>query len=170
MATATPTRSSLITYQLEPFDTAFEEAQELLEQHWEEIALDKDKIKLAIDKDKYKQAADAGILHIVTARDANEQKWAYDPGKLIGYYVALIAPHGHYKNYLHGFTDVFFIHPDYRKGRIGINLLKFAEKTLKDRGVIRIFAGVKLHKNFGLIFEQLGWTAIEINYSKYIGD
>jgi GNAT superfamily N-acetyltransferase len=169
MEIATPTRS-MITYQVEPFDTAFEEAQELLEQHWEEIALNKDKIKLAIDKDRYKHLYDSGILHIVTVRDANEQKWSYDPGKLIGYHVSMIVPHLHYKNDLHGMTDIFFIHPDYRKGRIGIEMFKFVEKSLKERGVVKLMTAVKLHKDIGAIFERLGWTEIERLYSKYIGD
>lgn len=170
METATPTRSTLITYQEEPFDTAFEEAQELLEQHWEEIAMNKDKIKLAIDKDRYKELADRGVLHIVTARDANIQKWAYDPGKLIGYHVGMITPHLHYKNDLHGLTDIFFIHPDYRKGRIGIELFKFVEKAMKAHGVVKMMTAVKMHKDVGKIFEWLGWTEAERGFCKYIGD
>src|SRR5580700_5462094 len=76
MATAVPTRSTCITYQVEPFDTSFEEAQELLIEHWEEIALNKDKIKLAVDVTRYKELADRGALHIVTVRDASIQKSA----------------------------------------------------------------------------------------------
>jgi GNAT superfamily N-acetyltransferase len=161
-------RQVLITYQVEPFDTAFEEAQELLEQHWEEIALDKHRIKLAIDKDRYKELADRGVLHIVTVRDANDQKWAYDPGKLIGYHVGIINSHLHYKNDLHGFTDIFFVHPDYRKGRIGINLFKFVEKSMKERGVVKLMTAVKLHMDVGKIFEHLGWTPTERLYSKVL--
>lgn len=169
MTTAVPTRTSLITYQVEPFDTFFEEAQELLEQHWEEIALNKDKIKLAIDVDKYREAAARGALHIVTVRDANEQKWAFDPGKLVGYHVALIVPHLHYKNDLHAMTDIFFVHPDYRRGRIGIELFKFVEKALKERGVVKMCTAVKLHKDIGKIFERLGWTETERLFTKYVG-
>jgi GNAT superfamily N-acetyltransferase len=169
MATAAPIRATCITYQEEPFDTAFEEAQELLEQHWEEIALNKDKIKLAIDVTRYKEIADRGALHIVTVRDASIQKSAWDPGKLVGYHVAIINGHLHYKNDLHGFTDIFFVHPDYRKGRIGIDLFRFVEKSLKARGVVKILTAVKMHKDVGLIFERLGWTETERMFSKYIG-
>ena len=165
----TATRSSLITYQVEPFDTSFDEAQELLKQHWEEIALDKGHIKLAIDVDRYKQLADKEILHIVTVRDANIQKWAFDPGKLIGYHVAMVLPHLHYKNDLHAVTDIFFIHPGYRKGRIGINLFKFVERELKNRGVVKMCTSVKLHKDVGAIFERLGWTETERVFTKYVG-
>ena len=162
------TRTQCIVYAVEPYSTAFEEARELLVEHWEEIALNKDKIRLAIDEDRYRDLAEKGILHIVTVRDANIQKWAYDPGKLIGYHVALIVPHLHYKNDLHGFTDIFFIHPDYRKGRIGINLFKFVEKSMKERGVVKLMTAVKLHLDVGRIFERLGWTPIERLYSKII--
>lgn len=170
MATAAPTRSTLITYQIEPFDTAFEEAQELLVEHWEEIALNKDKIKLAIDVERYRDLAEKGILQIVTARDANIQKWAWDPGKLIGYHVGMIVPHLHYRNDLFGMTDIFFIHPEYRKGRTGIELFKFVEKAMKERGVVKLMTAVKLHKDVGKIFEYLGWTETERSFCKYIGE
>jgi GNAT superfamily N-acetyltransferase len=169
MATAVPTRSTCITYQVEPFDTSFEEAQELLIEHWEEIALNKDKIKLAVDVTRYKELADRGALHIVTVRDASIQKSAWDPGKLVGYHVAIINVHMHYKNDLHGFTDIFFIHPDYRKGRIGIDLFRFVEKSMKERGVVKLMTAVKMHKDVGPIFEWLGWTETERMFSKYIG-
>jgi GNAT superfamily N-acetyltransferase len=169
MATAVATRSTCITYQVEPFSTCFDEAQELLEQHWQEIAMNKDKIKLAVDREKYAEMENRGALHIVTVRDANIQTSAWDAGKLVGYHVAIINVHLHYKNDLHGFTDIFFIHPDYRKGRIGIDLFKFVEKSLKERGVVKIMTAVKMHKDVGLIFERLGWTETERLFSKYIG-
>ena len=168
MKTVAPT--STIIYAVEPFDTAFEEAQELLQEHWEEIAINKDKIKLAIDKERYKDLADRGVLHIVTVRDANIQKSAWDPGRLVGYHVGLIVPHLHYKNDLHGMTDIFFVHPDYRKGRIGIELFKFVEKAMKERGVVKLMTAVKMHKDIGLIFERLGWTEAEREFCKYIGE
>lgn len=170
MATAAPTRSALVTYQVEPFDTAFEEAYELLQEHWEEIALNKDKIKLSINVERYRELAANGILHIVTARDANIQKSAWDAGKLIGYHVGMIVPHLHYKDYLFGMTDIFFIHPEYRKGRTGINLFKVVEKAMKERGVVKLMTAVKLHKDVGRIFEYLGWTETERSFCKYIGE
>jgi GNAT superfamily N-acetyltransferase len=166
---ALETRTQCIVYAVEPFDTAFEEAQELLQEHWEEIALNKDKIKLAVNVEQYQDLANKGILHIITARDANIQKSAWDPGKLIGYYVCMISTHLHYKNDLHAFTDIFFIHPDYRKGRTGLELFKFVEGYLKGKGVVRIMAGTKLHKDIGRLYEYLGWTEVERLYSKYIG-
>ena len=170
MATAALTRTRLVTYQVEPFDTAFEEAQELLVEHWEEIALNKDKIKLAIDVDRYRELDEKGVLHIVTARDASIQKSAWDPGKLIGYHVGMIVPHLHYKNDLHGLTDIFFIHPEYRKGRVGVDLFKFVERSMKERGVVKLMTAVKMHKDVGRIFEYLGWTETERSFCKYIGD
>jgi GNAT superfamily N-acetyltransferase len=167
MSTLVETKQ-MIVYAVEPFDTAFEEAQELLQEHWEEIALNKDTIKLDIDVSRYKELADKGVLHIVTARDGNIQKSAWDPGKLIGYHVGMIVPHLHYKSTLHGITDIFFIHPDYRKGRIGINLFKYVEKSMKERGVVKLMTAVKLHLDVGAIFERLGWTPIERLYSKML--
>jgi hypothetical protein len=159
-----------LTYQVEPFDTAFEEAQELLLAHWEEIALDKDKIKLDVDAERYRELDRKGMLHIVTVRDANDQKWAYDPGKLVGYHVSILCNHLHYKNDFHAMTDIFFLKKEHRVGRAGIDMFLFVEDSLRKRGVVKIMTSVKLHLDVGRIFEWLGYKPIERVYSKYIGD
>lgn len=149
----------MITYQVEKWKDVSAEMMHLWEAHWEEVGLDHDSIKLAPDVDLYQQYEDAGILHVVTAREA---------GKVIGYHITIVRPHLHYKNDLHGFTDVYFIHPEHRKGWVGIRLFKYVEKTLKDRGVKKLMTGTKLHLDMGRIFEHLGWTETERLYTKLI--
>ena len=78
--------------------------------HWQEIALDKDTILLEPDVDSFIEMEQRGALQIVTARD---------DGRLIGYHVTIVRNHLHYKSSLSGYVDMYFIHPDYRKGRTG---------------------------------------------------
>ena len=57
MATAAPTRTTLVTYQVEPFDTAFEEAQELLKtleiSDWNRIQTETNLQRKAAELDLY---------------------------------------------------------------------------------------------------------------------
>lgn len=149
-----------ITYAVEEWADVRPEMEALFPTHWKEIALDQDQIKLAVDYDRYEQIAAAGAGHIVTVRA---------DGKLVGYHVSLVATHPHYKNDLHGICDLFFILPEYRKGRIGIRMFQFVEETLKARGVVKMLASVKLHYDIGKVLSYLGWNEIERTYSKYIG-
>jgi L-amino acid N-acyltransferase YncA len=153
-----------ITYQLEKWKDALPEMEPILFQHWREIALGHDKVPLDIAREKYQEMCDAGHLQVVTARD---------DGKMIGYHVAVISGHLHYLSTLHGITDVYFILPEYRKGRTGIRLFKRVEEEMKRIGVQKLFTSAKLHTadgKSGRLFEYLGFSATETVYTKYIGD
>jgi GNAT superfamily N-acetyltransferase len=148
-----------ITYQVEKFNDIIAEFEEIWPIHWEEIALDKDVIKLNMDVDKYSLLANQNILLVVTARDE---------GKLIGYYYGLVHAHLHYKDSLTLFTDIFYILKDYRKGRIGYNLFKFVEATAKELKVQKIYMGCKLHLDLSRMLERLGYHQIEKIFTKVI--
>jgi N-acetylglutamate synthase-like GNAT family acetyltransferase len=128
--------------------------------HWGEIALDKEKIKLNPDIDTFQLLEDCDHLHIITLRD---------DGKLVGYHASIVRAHLHYKDSLTAYVDMYFIHPDYRKGRVGIDLFKYAEKSLSERGCERIYTGTKLHKDMGVLLSRLGHKETERLYVKYIG-
>jgi|SRR5208283_833455 len=136
------------------------EIDTLTKLHWEEIALDKDKIELAPDFEKYAILEDKGVLHVITARDG---------GKLVGYHISFIQPHLHYRNDLMCFTDIYFIHPDYRDGLVGLQLFRFIESEMKKLGVCKLIAGCKDHRNLATLFKRLGWTLTDHMYAKYIG-
>jgi len=138
-----------------------DEAKPLLEEHWEDIALNKDKIKVNPDWDTYYLLEDQGKLKIFTARLE---------GKLIGYFVVIVAPHIHYKDHLFACNDLIFVSKEYRKGRTGLKLIKFAEKYLKEDGVSVLNINTKNHKPFHSLMKFLGYNSIETVYSKYLGD
>lgn len=152
----------MITYQVENLCDCLNEIELLLQAHFDEVATNKEKLeKPQMDMDAYYALESVGELHVLTARS---------DGKVIGYYVAFVRPHLHYIHVLSAITDVYYLSPDYRKGTAGIKLFQEAERTLKARGVKRIFSGTKLHKDMGKLFEYLGWKETERLYSKWIGE
>lgn len=150
-----------ITYQQESLTTCKDDANWLLEQHWEEIALNKEAIKLNPDWDTYFDLEDKGILKVFTARTED---------KLVGYFVVLCRSHLHYKDHLFAFNDVLYLHKDYRKGLTGAKLMKFAEKCLKDDGVSVLVVNTKRHKPFDILLSWLGYKHVENVYTKLLRD
>ena len=149
----------MITYQQESLVVVKKDILSLLDKHWEEIALNKDLIKLSPDWDAYASLEDAGILKIFTARSDE---------KLIGYFVVLVKSHIHYKEHLFGFNDILYLDEEYRKGLTGAKLMKFAERCLKEDGVSVVIVNTKLHKPFDPLLKWLGYTHIENIYSKVL--
>jgi GNAT superfamily N-acetyltransferase len=151
----------MITFEIESFTDNLPELKAILPLHYEELALDKDKVPLSPQYDIYKAREAAGELIFVTARQQ---------GELIGYFIGFVAPGLHYSTCLTCIMDIFYIHPDHRGSNFGFKLFDFVEKELKRRGVDRWFVGSKCHLDASWLFERLGFERAEITYSKYMGD
>lgn len=150
----------MITYQEEHLADCLDEMKPLLEAHWEEIALYKDKIKLDPDYDKYLLLDSLGMLHVLTVRSDE---------RLIGYFISFIQPHMHYKESLSAVNDILFIHPSYRKGSIGYKLFKKAEQSLRELGVEVMSISSKVKNDFKPLMDKLEFKRVEYTYSKHIG-
>ncbi len=151
----------MITYQLECWDDYFRDCQDLWKEHYDEIAVMKDKIAMNPNVAIYKEMENLGILHILTARES---------GKMIGYHVTFVRPHLHYRDMLCGFVDAYFLSAGKRKGMNGVKMIKEAENSLKKRGVQKLFSGTKQAKNMSRVFEYLDWKLTEQLFTKWIGD
>lgn len=149
------------TYQLESMDTCVEEMRELWPLHWSEIALDKDKVPLEPDVETFSLLEDCGQLQILTVR--NE-------GRLVGYHVSLVRQHLHYRSSLTAYVDMYFVHPDYRAGMVGVKLFSESERFLRERGVQRVYTGTKLHHDVGTVLERLGHKQTERLFVKFLKD
>lgn len=150
-----------MNYQQEFLATVEKDIRPLLERHWNDIAVNKDKIKLNPDWDAYHSLEQDGMLKIFTAREQ---------GELVGYFVVIVHRNLHYKDHLFASNDVIFLHPDHRKGRTGIKLIQFSEKCLREDGVSVLAINTKVHKPFDKLMQFLGFSLVERIYSKYIGD
>jgi hypothetical protein len=147
-------------YQVEPWATFKVEAKGLFERHWREVALNHAEVPLDVDYPRYDEMAARGAVHVVTARRG---------GLLIGYHVAFIAGHMHYRSTLHAVTDVYWIAPECRHGVTAIRLFQAVERELAKRGVRKVFTATKLHMDQGPLFERLGYKPVERMYAKLLG-
>ena len=91
-------------------------------------------------------------------------------GVLVGYFIGFVAPGLHYRTCLTLTMDIFWTHPDIRKGFAAVRMFREVEREAKRRGVQRIFYGSKAHKDASKLFEFLRMDPVEVYYSKWIGD
>ena len=151
----------MITAQVESMFEALEEALPMLRLHYEELALNKDKVPLDPDWDAYRALDENGKILCVTLREN---------GRLVGYFTGFITPDLHYRTCLSLKMDIFWTHPDIRGGTASLRLFRAVGKEARRRGVQRTFYGSKNHKDASKLFEALGMEKVETYYSEWIGD
>lgn len=153
----------MITAHVEPFMEQVEELKGILGTHYEELALNKDKVPLSPQWGIYAAREANGELVYVTLRER---------GELIGYIISFVAPGLHYSTCLTAHMDILFVRPDRRDASAkGVLLMIDAlEKELRRRGVDRWFMGTKLHKDIGAVFKRRKFEPVEMVYTKWIGD
>lgn len=151
----------MLTAQVESLTERLDELKAFFPLHWDELALNKDKVPLDPQYDIYLARDARGEVLFVTLREA---------GALIGYFVGFVAPGLHYRTCLTLTMDIFFVHPEHRRGFAGVRLFRCVLAEAKRRGVQRTFFGSKNHKDASVLFERLGMQAVETYYSMWIGD
>jgi GNAT superfamily N-acetyltransferase len=151
----------MMTFCVESLTQNLDSMKPLFPRHWQELALNQDKVPLDPQYDIYLARDARGEVLFVAGRDA---------GELIAYFVGFVAPGLHYKTCLTLTMDIFWVRPEYRGKSAGIRLFKTVETEAKRRGVQRMFMGSKLHKDAGWLFDRLGYSPVETYYSKWFGD
>jgi hypothetical protein len=163
---ASPPRQRLsdrdrLSFQWEQFSKIHRELLPLFKKHWKEVALDQEQVPLDPDWDYYFAADARQILHILTARAPN--------GKLAGYVFNIVGAHNHYKSTRHAHTEMFYLHPYFRKGWQPVRMFKENLAGLKVMGVEVAMISFKLHFQNGRVgkfLARLGYEATEINMRK----
>ncbi len=151
----------MIKYTVETLDECLEDMKPLLEKHYDEIAMYRDKIEFDPDYDMYYNLEAIGSLHMVTVRD---------DGNLVGYYVSFIHHNLHYKQNKFSVNDILFVHPDYRGSSVAYRMLKFVEAELRKIGCTVMTLHMKTDFPFEPLCEAVGMDKAEYTYTKYIGD
>lgn len=152
-------KPSTIAFHVEPWASFKTEAADLFPRHWQEVALNRDAIKLNIDFGTFDRLDEAGQLHVVVARDDG----------IAGYWLGVIHPHLHYRDSLTAYTDVFYMRQESRRDTWAfVRMLKFVESSLKAKGVQKMFISSKCHKDLSPIFEHAGMTRSEVVYTKLL--
>ena len=135
-----------------------EEFMRVLPAHYDELCVTKE-FPFDPDWDAYDRMAQAGMLRTITVRNDAE---------LIGYIAFFIQPHLHYKSCKMAFEDVYYLKPEYRKGRIGIKMFQYAEMALKRIGVNRINIHTKVHLDNTRLLKYLGYNFTDKIFTKVI--
>lgn len=152
----------MITCAVESFTDRIDELKQIIPMHYEELALNKDKVPLSPQWDIYKARDALGEVIFVVMREK---------GEMIGYFIGFIAPGLHYSTCLTCIMDIFYIRPDKRGAALpGVRLFRAVEDELKRRGVDRWFVGSKTKADASALFEFLKFEKVETFYSKWIGD
>lgn len=148
-------------FQKEKIDGLQQELEPLLQAHWEQIALNKDKIKLNPAWDEYIQFNNLGLIHFYTVRDKQE---------LVGYFCVVVTKSLHYKDHIFATCDIIYVKQDKRAGMTGYKLIKFAEQDLKKLGVSVLGINTKIHAPFDKLLNRMDYNLTERLYTKYIGE
>ncbi|CAH9011599.1 GNAT domain protein [Vibrio phage 464E53-1] len=133
--------------------------EEIIVEHYEEIAHNKERIKLRPDWERYYDLDEQGLLLCCGM---------YDQEELMGYYISFVMPNLHYSDDLFAVCDIVFIYPEYRKGRLGLELFKFHEQQCKELGVSVMTMHVKTDNDFSPLMEHLEWNWAEKLFTKCI--
>ena len=139
----------MLELKIESLFNIMEEMNLLTEQHYQEITLYKDKVKLNPDWEVYKRAEDNKQFFLFTARI---------DGELVGYSAFFLKPHLHYKDILVGSNDVLFLKKEHRSGSTGIKLLRYSEQKMKEFGANKITWHVKYSNDFRPILHRMGYA------------
>lgn len=145
-----------VAFQRERVAPLWPEVMPLLEAHWREITHYPD-IALDVDTVLYERLDEMGMLRCYTARVAE---------KLVGYVAFMVKPNIHYRASLQALQDVLYLDPAYRRSRIGVHLIAYADQALRDEGVQVVYQHVKVAHNFGPLLERLGYEHVEHIYAK----
>jgi GNAT superfamily N-acetyltransferase len=151
----------MLTAQPEDFMPFLDEVKPLLEHHWEELALNKDKVPLSPQYDVYIQRDALGQILLITLRES---------GQLVGYFIGFVAPGLHYSTCLTLIMDIFWLAPEHRGKMGGLKLFRAVEREAKRRGVQRMFVGSKVHKDASKLFEAMRYDKCEVYYTAWLGD
>ena len=140
-------------------DEMLVEAQTLFEEHWNEIALNKDVMVLKPYEEKYRAAEEQGTIFILAA-------WQEDV--LVGYSVNFVTNHLHYADMKLCSNDLLFIKKEYRAGRVGMRMMKATEAKAKDLGCKLMLWHAKENTPLAAILPRMKYGVQDIIFSKEI--
>lgn len=143
----------------EPLFDIMNEMKILTKEHYQEITLYKDKVKLDPDWNAYKMMEDKNQFFLFTARV---------DGELVGYSAFFVKPHIHYKELMVASNDVLFLNKKHRTGLTGIKLIKYSEQKLKEIGVNKITWHVKYSNDFRPILHRMGYADEDVIVGKML--
>lgn len=137
-----------VTFETIKAETFFAEpnVRELIDRYATESSID-DLPTYKPNTELYRLLEANGVLHTIVARKR---------GQMIGFVVVLITPNAHYSQ-LMAVTESFFVHPDHRKGGVGLNLLDEAQVLAKQKGATCIFLSAPVQSRLDRVMQRKDW-------------
>ena len=154
----------MITIELGSTKDMQENSEELLKEHYEELALNKDFVKLEPDWDRYYRLEELGMITVFLAKDEE---------KVVGYSVFFTHPHGHihYKSLKMASNDVLFLTKEYRtRSSAGLKLLRYADEYFRQHlgEGCKICYHIKASNDFSPILKRFGYNHEEVIMGKVL--
>ena len=134
-------------------------ANPLFEEHYEEIARNKQVMKLKPNWQLYDQMDATGWLYIYLAMQGDV---------CIGYSMNIMMYHLHYADLRIAQNDVLFVKKEFRGGRLGLRLLKATEDHARSEGCKLMLWHAKENTALDKLLPKLKYGVQEIMYSKEI--
>lgn len=152
-----------LEFRWEPFSAIARDLPPLFKQHWRELAVDQQLVSLDPDWAAYYDLELRGVLHVLVARDGVLN--------LVGYVFNLIGGHLHYVGTRFAHTEMFWLHPDYRRGWEPVRMLKENIAGLREREAVISTINFKLgfkDARVGKLLARLGYAPTDIVMRKVL--
>ena len=138
-----------LTYQQETVETVEVDIVPLMHAHNDELQEDLSKeYPLDVNMAVYRRMAASGVLRIFTARD---------DGVMAGYATFIVIPSHHRRGMVVAHEDALYMKPEFRRGRVAMRLMKFAEDSLKGSCQVVIYHCPVAKPHFGILLTKLGY-------------
>ena len=147
----------MIDITLATVDEMLAQANVLFEEHYEEIARNKQIMKLKPDEETYRKMESAQQIFILSARQDDV---------LIGYSVNFVTNHLHYADLKLAQNDLLFISKEHRGGRVGLKLIKETEKHATSLGCKLMLWHAKESTTLAHMLPRLKYGVQDIIFSK----
>lgn len=136
-----------------------ENCADLFREHYDEIALNKNVMKLLPNWEKYYELEKAGMILCIGAFLGEE---------CIGYSINFFTNHMHYKELFYMQNDLLFVAEEHRKTRLGLDLIRATEKLAHAKGADLMLWHAKENTTLCSLMPRLGYKIQDIIYSKVL--
>ena len=147
----------MIDITLATVDEMLAQANVLFEEHYEEIARNKELMQLDVNWPLYEELNNKQALFVYLAMQDNV---------CIGYSLNLITYHLHYAELKYTQNDVLFIKKEFRGGRLGLQLIKVTENHARSIGCKMMLWHGKENTALSKLLPKLKYGVQEIMFSK----
>lgn len=150
----------MIAVQVESVRQCWDDIYPLAKQHQESTKSYRRHEPFNPDRERYIQYNDMGFFHLITARDN---------GRLVGYFGVYTSQSMHSQLNM-ATEDTFYVHPEYRHGRVALRILRYVETYLQTLGVHEVLFSCEIDNRTGIqgLLAMLGYEAKIQQFSKHL--